>query len=169
MIHRIFFDEWVFTTWTLPSVLTAWLAFRICNAHSPTSSLFKSLSFSFLSPVNLKASIPLWRTTKSPRDSNSQLWRPQAELPPFTSSPGKHLTLLVHCHRMGATTRHQCYLLSIQSSNQLCGKEEQLRREAVSWQNKFIKIDFTLNFEFSVQALWKAKWSIYFIHFPFSS
>lgn len=127
-----------------------------------SSSHFLSVFFLL---ATFKASIPLWRTTKSPRDSNSRLWCPQAELPPFTSSPGKHLTLLVHCHRMGATTRHQCYLLSIQSSNQLCGKEEQLRRKAVSWQNKFIKIDETLNLVCRHRKRQSGQYTLFIFHF----
>lgn len=39
-----------------------------------------------------------------PWDSNSRLCSPQTELAPFTSSPGKHLALLIHRHRVGPTT-----------------------------------------------------------------
>lgn len=127
IIHSIIFDEWILTSWALAFVLTAWLPFVVCNAQSPTSNLFKVIFFHFFSPVRLKASIPIWCATTSPWDTDSRLCSPQAKLAPFTSSPGKHLTLVIHRHGMGATTRHQCYLLSIQSSYQLCGEEDQLR------------------------------------------
>lgn len=113
----------------------------------PMALSLQSLSnqiLSFFHPIGRKALVPLCCTTTSPRDANCHLCSPQAKLAPFTCSPGKHLALVIHSHGMGPTTRHQHYLLSIQSSYQLCRKEQRVR--LLQFHQKrtatHIKIDF---------------------------